>query len=181
MKNKTAFLTATWFKTGLIPSFLPMEMGGTYGSFFALPLCIGIVLLTRFLTPTFGFLIAFIPYWAITSLIFLAGEKSVPITEKVLGARRDHKGKMRDRDQNCIVIDEVLGMLIACILFTNPTLSLRWEYFLYAFLLFRFFDIVKIPPSRYFDRMKNAFGVMMDDVVAGFYAGMVLGIIVIFY
>jgi phosphatidylglycerophosphatase A len=36
-----------------------------------------------------------------------------------------------------------------------------------AFAWFRFYDIVKPPPARYFDReMKNGFGVMMDDLVA---------------
>jgi phosphatidylglycerophosphatase A len=37
--------------------------------------------------------------------------------------------------------------------------------------LFRFFDITKIPPARFFDqKMKNGYGVVLDDVVAGIYA-----------
>ena len=44
-----------------------------------------------------------------------------------------------------------------------------------AFLLFRFFDIVKPPPIRHFDAtIKNGFGVMFDDLVAAFYALLVL-------
>ena len=44
-----------------------------------------------------------------------------------------------------------------------------------AFLLFRFFDIAKPPPIRHFDAtIKNGFGVMFDDLVAAFYALLVL-------
>ena len=44
-----------------------------------------------------------------------------------------------------------------------------------AFLAFRFFDIVKPPPARFFDeRVKNGFGVMADDFVAGAYSVLVL-------
>lgn len=175
MRPKTAVIVATWFKTGLIRSFLPTEMGGTYGSFFALPLCVGAVLLTRFLQSLgWPFVVALIPYLTVTAVILVLGMRSVPIAEKVLGPHRDHTGTMRDRDQNCIVIDEVLGMLIVCSLFTDGRTGLHWFYFLCAFGLFRVFDIVKVPPTRYFDRKKSAAGVMLDDVVAGIYAAIAL-------
>jgi phosphatidylglycerophosphatase A len=51
-----------------------------------------------------------------------------------------------------------------------------WQ--LAAFLLFRFFDIVKPQPARWFDeRMKNGLGVMLDDVVAAAYTLLTLAII----
>ncbi|MBN9425237.1 MAG: phosphatidylglycerophosphatase A, partial [Burkholderiales bacterium] len=44
-----------------------------------------------------------------------------------------------------------------------------------AFVLFRFFDIVKPPPIRYYDRtLKSGFGVMLDDLLAAFYTLLVL-------
>jgi phosphatidylglycerophosphatase A len=44
-----------------------------------------------------------------------------------------------------------------------------WQAF--AFALFRFFDIVKPPPIRYYERtFKGGWGVMIDDIVAAFYA-----------
>ena len=47
-----------------------------------------------------------------------------------------------------------------------------------AFVLFRIFDIVKPPPASYFDtRIRNAFGVMMDDVVAAAYALLTLALL----
>ena len=46
-----------------------------------------------------------------------------------------------------------------------------WLSIVAGFLLFRFFDITKIPPARFFDqKMKNGYGVVLDDVVAGIYA-----------
>jgi len=39
-----------------------------------------------------------------------------------------------------------------------------------AFVLFRFFDIVKPPPSRRLESLPGGWGVMMDDLVAGVYA-----------
>lgn len=48
-----------------------------------------------------------------------------------------------------------------------------------AFLLFRFFDIVKPPPIRYFDqRFDNGFGVMWDDIVAAAYALLGMAVLV---
>ena len=47
--------------------------------------------------------------------------------------------------------------------------ALGWQ--LLAFLLFRFFDIIKPFPANWFDRVvKNGFGVMMDDVIAAGYS-----------
>ena len=43
-------------------------------------------------------------------------------------------------------------------------------FYLYIFILFRFFDIKKPFPVNFFDKkFKNSFGVIMDDVIAGFY------------
>ncbi len=184
MTDKKAVFIATWFKTGLIPSFLPTEMGGTYGSFFALPLCIAVVLFVRFMRgtsdATFGVLWVLV-YSVLMVYILYLGTETIGPAERALGPRKDHKGKVRDHDQNCIVIDEVFGMLIACLPLTNTSIKLNWIFFLYAFLLFRAFDIIKVPPTRYFDRMKNPFGVMMDDFVAGIYAMLVLSVILSFY
>ena len=46
-------------------------------------------------------------------------------------------------------------------------------------MLFRFFDVVKLPPANIFDeRVKNGLGVMMDDVAAGVYANVLLHLMV---
>lgn len=71
-----------------------------------------------------------------------------------------------EKDSGKIVIDEVIGYLI-----TMTAVSPSWLSIIAGFLLFRFFDITKIPPARYFDRnLKNGYGVVLDDVIAGIYA-----------
>jgi phosphatidylglycerophosphatase A len=53
-----------------------------------------------------------------------------------------------------------------------------WRYIVAGFFLFRFFDIVKLPPARWFDRkVKNGYGVVLDDVAAGVHAWIVLWLI----
>ena len=80
-------------------------------------------------------------------------------------------------DPSVVVIDEMVGMWITLFIILYPLGIIDgWFQFLaagIAFGTFRFFDIVKVPPCRYFDRQKTAFGVMMDDVIAGIYAGIV--------
>lgn len=69
-------------------------------------------------------------------------------------------------DASPIVIDEVAGYLVTMALF-----PWSWEYALAGFLLFRVFDVLKPWPANYFDRkVKNGFGVVMDDVFAGVWA-----------
>lgn len=71
-----------------------------------------------------------------------------------------------EHDSGRIVIDEVAGFLV-----TMTAVPLSWQGVAAGFLLFRFFDIAKIPPARYFDRqVKNGWGVVLDDVVAGVYS-----------
>ncbi|HEU0085442.1 MAG TPA: phosphatidylglycerophosphatase A [Candidatus Paceibacterota bacterium] len=173
MKKQISFSTflATWFMSGLLKPIPPFKaMAGTYGSFLALPLCyLGLIYSENLFfntTPTDAG--KFVLYMALVVMVYFFGMLTVPIAEDELGEQIDWKGKIKTRDQNQIVIDEVLGMLISCI----PILFVprKLEYFLFAFVLFRIFDIVKIPPTRYFDKIKSAFGVMMDDVIAGIYA-----------
>jgi len=86
--------------------------------------------------------------------------------------------KIFDRkDPGVIVIDEILGMLITLV--AVPARPLPW---LIAFLLFRFFDIVKPWPVCWADRHLNGgLGIMLDDVLAGGYAWLTLqGMLLLF-
>ena len=74
-----------------------------------------------------------------------------------------------DPDPSEVVIDEVAGMWLA--LFGCPrTLPIL----LAAFLLFRFFDIAKLPPMRQLERLPGGFGIMLDDVAAGIMTRLIL-------
>ena len=73
-------------------------------------------------------------------------------------------------DHGSIVWDEIVPFWL--VLVFCPT---NWMWQTIAFLLFRFFDIVKPQPARFFDeKIKNGFGVMTDDLVAGGYTLLVL-------
>jgi phosphatidylglycerophosphatase A len=82
-----------------------------------------------------------------------------------------------EKDSGKIVIDEVVGYLV-----TMTAVPLAWQWVVAGFFLFRFFDIVKVPPASYFDRqVKNGYGVVLDDVVAGIYACLALHLLVRFW
>ena len=75
------------------------------------------------------------------------------------------------QDPGIVVIDEVVGMLISLMLLPATTTVI----FL-AFFLFRLFDIVKPYPARWCEQLSGGWGIMMDDVVAGLYANLLIHI-----
>ncbi|UBM63431.1 phosphatidylglycerophosphatase A [Candidatus Sulfidibacterium hydrothermale] len=80
-----------------------------------------------------------------------------------------------EHDAQTIVIDEIVGVWIAAY-----ALPLRWQYYLYAFILFRLFDIYKPLFIRKIDKLKNDWSVMLDDMLAGVYALVVLQLLLHF-
>jgi phosphatidylglycerophosphatase A len=81
-----------------------------------------------------------------------------------------------EKDSGKIVIDEVVGYLV-----TMTGVAVSWQAVVAGFFLFRFFDIVKIEPARSFDRrLKNGYGVVLDDVSAGIYSCLALHLLVRF-
>jgi phosphatidylglycerophosphatase A len=75
----------------------------------------------------------------------------------------------RTTDPSPVVIDEVGGMLVT--LFLNPV---GWPGALLAFLLFRFFDVIKPYPANKLERLHGGLGVMADDLMSAIYANMTL-------
>ena len=98
-------------------------------------------------------------------------------------AVKDTESEFKNKDPRQIVIDEVLGQAMPLILLLylnqNNQLSLQIEiYYFLSFLFFRFFDIIKPFPVSYFDKnFKNYFGIIMDDIMAGFYSMLVIYLI----
>ncbi len=127
--------------TGLGIGYIPL-VPGTAGSLFVL-------IILYFFYPL-SFWVMFI----ILIVLFLWGLYTADDVEK-------EKGK----DPSIVVIDEIVGMGIS-VLF----LPRNWILFLIAFLLFRFIDIVKPPPIMRSQRVPGALGIMIDDVIAGIYA-----------
>ena len=86
----------------------------------------------------------------------------------------------KDKDPKEVVIDEFIGQSIPIYLYemAHGTIKNSQEavlFYLYIFILFRYFDIKKPFPVSFFDKkFKNCFGVILDDVVAGLYVVLTL-------
>lgn len=135
---------------GFIP-FAP----GTWGS------AVAVVLALPFFMPFFieaqsvGFL------WGATALAYLLG----------LFVCKDWLVDSADDDPSAIIIDELVGQWLTLAIIAS-FMPITYLEFLAAFILFRFFDIVKPFPIGWVDKnIKGAQGVMLDDVLAGIMAG----------
>ena len=80
------------------------------------------------------------------------------------------------KDDQRIVIDEIMGFLIAMLWLPKTPLFL-----LAGFILFRVFDIFKPFPIRRFEKVRGGFGVVLDDVMAGIFANVILHFIIILH
>ncbi len=128
---------------------------------------------------TMGSLAILIVYWIcpeISSLqlsmiilgLSVIGIYSVTITENEMKSKL---GQDRGNDPGIIVIDEVIGMLVALFFIPKTTFFL-----ITAFILFRIFDIVKPYPVLKMEKLHGGWGIVLDDVVAGIYANIVIQI-----
>ena len=84
-------------------------------------------------------------------------------------------------DSKHIVIDELLGIFIILIFYDFIFIYNDFITLILIFFIFRLFDIIKIFPANYIDKnLKNGYGVMMDDIVAGIYTIFTLMILNVF-
>lgn len=135
--------------------------------------------LSRIMPGTVGTLLGWVSYalltarwpalftpinWAIlTGAGFLAGIWCCDKTGRDLGVS----------DHGSMVWDEIIAFWLV-MLFVMPA---GFTTQCWAFVLFRFFDMVKPPPIAWFDRkIKGGFGVMWDDIVAAFYTLLVMAL-----
>ena len=131
---------ALGFGSGLAP-----KAPGTFGTLAAIPL----VCLLAYSTSLSGYLL--VTFVASIVGIWLCGKTA-----------KD----MMVHDDSSIVWDEIAGLLITMI-----AVPLSWQSLLLGFALFRLFDILKPWPISYLDaRVHGGFGIMIDDVLAGFFA-----------
>jgi len=99
-------------------------------------------------------------YLAVLLVLGLVGIWLCHVTSRDLGVH-DHSG---------IVWDEIVGYLI-----TMAAAPPGWQWLLAGFVLFRFFDILKPWPISWLDkRVHGGLGIMLDDVLAGLFAWLVL-------
>lgn len=122
-----------------------------------------------FAPGTFGSAAGLIIWWLLPAsasiqaiaivLLFVVGSWSGTVAERHFGVS----------DPSPVVIDEVMGMLIA--LFMNPV---GWLGAFAAFFLFRVADVVKPFPADRLERLPGGVGVMADDGMAALYANLAL-------
>jgi phosphatidylglycerophosphatase A len=143
-----ALLTGTFFYSGLSP-----VGSGTVGSIVAAAL--------YYFIPALQNQVVLIIACAV---VLVAGIWSGNIIERAL----------QKQDPGIVVIDEVLGQWLALF-------SLRFvgdlRFVLISFLLFRIFDVIKVPPARYFEHRAGGVGIMLDDAVVGIYACVLANVI----
>jgi len=115
--------------------------------------------------PLTFFLIWLGPFFHMTATVVL--------TIAAIIACEKYEKQIGGHDHSHIVIDEVVGFLI-----TMTWLPLTWQSFAFGFLLFRLFDILKPWPISHFDKkVTGGLGVVVDDVVAGIFANILLQVI----
>lgn len=86
---------------------------------------------------------------------------------------RFHGKKMGIADPSPVVWDEIIAFWLVLLFVTPATFTGQ----LWAFIVFRFFDMVKPPPISYFDRrLKGGFGIMFDDIAAAFFTLLVIAL-----
>lgn len=123
---------------------------GTFGSLVGLPIV--------YLISKTDWVVALI----LTTLLVLFSVRVAHLAERQLKAK----------DPGCIVIDEIAGMCV-----TMLAIPLTLTTGVAGFFLFRIFDVIKPPPARLVEnRLQGGWGVVMDDVVAGVMANVVLRI-----
>lgn len=134
-------------------SGLAKKAPGTFGTLAAVPLYLALVQAQ-----------SLIVYSVVTLLVILVGVW-------ICGQAAE---KLGEHDFGGIVWDEVAGFLV-----TMWLVPFTWQAVALGFILFRVFDIIKPWPIRWIDRqVHGGLGIMLDDVLAGVFAGGLLFFIV---
>lgn len=127
---------------------------------------------------TFGTLVA-IPLFAAMYALPLAAQLVFVAALFVLGVACCARAgtALGVADHGALVWDEIVAFLL--VLVTTPR---GWSWWIAAFVLFRFFDIVKPWPIRQIERVvKGGVGVMLDDVIAAVFTILILDAVALFF
>ncbi len=146
IKKRWHYFTGTFFYTGNISKKIP----GTIGSLFA----------TLFFIVFHNLLFKnIVAYTTIIVLFFIIG----------IWASKRISLETGSDDPSFIVIDEAVGIFISFFLLTYNAKNI-----LLSLILFRFFDIIKPWPIKKVEKLPFGWGIMLDDVVAGIFANLVM-------
>ncbi|MDX2323571.1 phosphatidylglycerophosphatase A [Campylobacter hepaticus] len=133
---------------------------------------------TKKASGTFGTTAALIPAFFILKYLGISTLFLLSILIFIISIRiiDDYEKQTGIHDDKHIVIDEVAGVFLACAIAASAENSII--NFIMAFILFRFFDITKPSLIGKIDKkVKGGLGVMLDDMLAGLFAGLLSSII----
>ena len=142
--------------------------GGTWGS--VPPVAVALLLA-----------ILAVPEWQLNLVVVLIGLVGVVSCLRFGGLAEQVYGR---KDPNPVVADEIAGQSVALLLLPWQTGvadgALWWNVMIAAsaFFAFRFFDIFKMPPASSVEHLKGGVGILVDDLIAG---GMALVVIQVFW
>ena len=134
------------FATGFGVGYLP-KMPGTYGSI------LGVILFMLLTAVSFQVKAFFLFF------MFFFGAMAAAKIEIKSGTK----------DNQIIVIDEIVGVWVTLLIAPEGV-----EWILASLILFRIIDIAKPYPIRKLESLKKGYGVMLDDLLAGVFAGIML-------
>ncbi len=137
-----------FFSTGFYSGYCPVAPG-TAGTVVAVPLYLA---MSRLPAPSYGI--------TVVAFLFMSWWFSRAAEEVFV-----------KRDSSRIVIDEIAGFLV-----TMGFVPPMPVHVFFGFVLFRFFDILKPFPIKRLERVRNGYGVVADDVMAGIYSNLILHI-----
>jgi phosphatidylglycerophosphatase A len=147
-------LVASGFGAGFAP-----KAPGTAGSLVGLAIGAALLWISPLLLAAATLLMAF------GAMPVIADATGLPIRPSLNAGLTDHD------DPGWVVIDEIAGQCLALLALPRPS----WGGAILAFALFRLFDITKIGPIGWADRQGGAWGIMADDLIAGFAACLLVG------
>jgi len=143
-----------FFATGFGVGYLP-RLPGTAGTLLAVPLSVGVNAIAAISLP-----IALLTLAAAICCAIWLSTRAALILEQ--------------RDPPVIVIDEIVGFMIANFMAPRNVMLLG-----VAFLLFRFFDIAKVYPLSSLEKLPGGAGIVLDDVMAGLYVFGILRLVLL--
>jgi phosphatidylglycerophosphatase A len=178
MKKTISVILATWFGVGFIPPLFTKGSASLYGPLLTFPFCY--LLLTK--TMLWNPLVRCACLIAVAVIIFSLGLLSISTASRTIApwVRKHRPNRVADKiehDQYEIVIDEAFGAIISwwpLTIFSFASLPIAM---IMALITFHFFDGRKIFPASLFDKQHSSVSVMLDDMVAGLYASLVMVIL----
>ena len=150
--DRLIYVLVTGFGTGLAP-----VASGTFGTLPGIAIAVGLQL-------SLAGNDLLMALW-ITSAVLLA----IGMTLTGFTARVFKRG-----DPGPFVLDEIVGYLVATAMWVTVFGAPSWVAHSALFFFFRLFDVLKPYPANRFERIPGAIGIMLDDVMAGIYAGAVV-------